>query len=69
MIKLLEKPKQFVQEVRVEMAKVSWPTREELKEATTVVIAVTLMFALFTFSVDRLLTALVKSLYSYLSGS
>jgi preprotein translocase subunit SecE len=68
MKRLYEKLRTFVSDVKVEMAKVSWPTREELKGSTVVVIIVTLAFALFTFGIDRALSYLVRLLYSY-SGS
>jgi preprotein translocase subunit SecE len=65
---LIEKIRTFVKDVRSEMAKVSWPTREELKDSTMVVIVVTLAFAFFAFSVDRLLSSAIKLLFSYLVG-
>ena len=68
MKKLYEKLRAFVLDVKAEMLKVSWPTREELKASTVVVIIVTLAFALFTFGIDRALSFLVRLLYSY-SGS
>ena len=57
---LIDKPKQFFREVRLEMSKVSWPSREELKGSTTVVITISLVFALYTFVADRVLQELVK---------
>lgn len=57
---LIDKPKQFIRDVRLEMSKVSWPSREELKGSTTVVIAISLMFALYTFVADRVLQELIK---------
>jgi preprotein translocase subunit SecE len=68
MKRLYEKLHGFVLDVKVEMAKVSWPTRDELKGSTVVVIIVTLAFAVFTFGIDRALSFLVRLLYSY-SGS
>jgi len=68
-MKLIEKPKGFLKDVKVEMAKVSWPSREELKGSTLVVIVVTLMFAGFTFIADRSLSELMKLLYSYAAGN
>jgi preprotein translocase subunit SecE len=46
----------FVNDVIKEMKKVTWPTQEELKESTVVVLATTLMFAAFVFVVDWALT-------------
>lgn len=54
----------FVQEVKVELGKVSWSTKPELIGSTTVVIGLTSLIAVFIFSVDfvlaRLLSLLLK---------
>lgn len=55
----------FVKEVRLEMGRVTWPTKEELKSSTTVVILVTLAFALFIFFVDNILKYLFDLLYGF----
>ena len=68
MKKLYEKLRAFVLDVKAEMAKVSWPSREELKGSTVVVIVVMLAFAVFTFGIDRALSFLVRLLYSYSGG-
>ncbi len=59
---LVEKIKKFVLDVRQEMSKVSWPTRDELKGSTGVVIMFSLIFAVYTFGADRILQVLVKLL-------
>lgn len=46
----------FLKEVRIELAKVSWPKREELWESTLIVIVVSLMMAVFIGLVDLLLS-------------
>ena len=43
-------------EVRSEMLKVTWPTREELVNSTTVVLTVTAALALFIFFADAVLS-------------
>ena len=43
-------------EVRSEMLKVTWPTREELANSTTVVLTVTAALALFIFFADTVLS-------------
>ena len=53
----------FLKEVKVEMGKVSWPTREELISSTTVVIVVSLIFAVIIGTLDTLLMLIAKSLY------
>ncbi|MDD5236473.1 MAG: preprotein translocase subunit SecE [Candidatus Omnitrophica bacterium] len=42
----------FVGEVKAELEKVAWSTREELKGATTVVIAMTALMAVYIGIVD-----------------
>ncbi|MFQ5905181.1 MAG: preprotein translocase subunit SecE [bacterium] len=46
----------FLKEVRIELAKVSWPRREELWESTLIVIVVSLIMAVFIGVVDLLLS-------------
>ena len=66
---LLAKPAQFVREVKFEMSKVSWPTLEDLKGSTVVVIFLSLVFAVYIFAADWVLSQLVKLLYSYVSST
>jgi len=60
---MIAKATKFLQDVRSEMSKVSWPTRQELKGQTWIVILVSLFFALFIFVVDHLLSWLVNLIY------
>lgn len=46
-----------------EMKKVTWPTKEELKESTAIVIVVCLILAAFTYVVDMSVTQLFKGLF------
>jgi preprotein translocase subunit SecE len=52
---LIDRAKEFVKDVRVESTKVSWPTRIELRDSTTVVIMTVLLVSAFLFVVDRVL--------------
>jgi preprotein translocase subunit SecE len=52
--------KEFVQDVLVEFRKVTWPSRQELINSTTVVIVVTVVLAFFLGGVDIALTRLVE---------
>jgi len=45
----------FFREVKVEMSKVSWPTLEELKNSTKVVIVAVILITIFIGVVDRML--------------
>jgi len=50
----------FLKEVRMEMGRVIWPTRDELKGSTIVVIVMTLALTAFIFIVDRIFTQLFE---------
>jgi preprotein translocase subunit SecE len=56
--------KEFVQEVLDEFRKVTWPTRQELVNATVVVIAVTVVVAFFLGGVDIVLARAVEWILS-----
>ncbi|MBK6912871.1 MAG: preprotein translocase subunit SecE [Ignavibacteriales bacterium] len=53
----------FFQDVSKEMKKVTWPTKDELKESTTIVIALSLILSLFTYVNDMLLNTIFKGIY------
>jgi preprotein translocase, SecE subunit, bacterial len=58
-----EKIVNFYHDVIKEMKKVTWPTKEELKESTQVVIVVCLVFALVTYIVDMGISTLFKGIF------
>ena len=60
---LIDRVREFAGEVRVESAKVSWPTRSELRDSTLVVIVTVIVVALFVGAVDRVLTFAVGLLF------
>jgi len=49
-------PFQFLQQVRQEVAKVTWPTRKETTVSTIMVFVMVLIAALFFFVVDQILS-------------
>ena len=53
----------FFEDVVKEMKKVTWPTVEELKESTTVVIVSCLMLSAFTYVIDMLITQIFKGIF------
>ena len=57
---MMTRIKGFVQDVLVEFRKVTWPSRPELINSTTVVIVVTVVLAFFLGGVDIGLTKLVE---------
>lgn len=50
----------FLREVRVEMSKVTWPTREELTQSTIVVFIAIAVAAVYIAIFDQLFTRLVE---------
>jgi preprotein translocase subunit SecE len=57
-----EKILQFFREVRVEIKKVTWPTRKETLASTVVVLITTFIIAAFLGAVDFLLSSGVERL-------
>jgi len=49
-------PAKFIQEVRQETAKVTWPTRREAVTSTITVFIMAIIAALFFFLVDQILS-------------
>lgn len=52
-------PTQFIQQVRGETAKVTWPTRKETSLTTIMVLVMSTVAAIFFFFVDWGLSALI----------
>jgi preprotein translocase subunit SecE len=59
-----EKIVNFVNDVTKEMKKVTWPTKDELKESTMVVLVACIILALFVFAVDSIFTKLLQLVLS-----
>ena len=57
---MIEKTKNFLKDVRFELSKVSWPTWEELKSSTYVVLTLSLILILFLFVVDFILAKILN---------
>ena len=57
---MIERIKQYLSDTRVELKKVTWPTRQELKESTQVVILSTMILTVFIGIVDQILSRIVK---------
>lgn len=52
----------FVSEVKAEIKKISWPTRDELVGTTVIVCIIVLVFSLILGFMDALFSALLKRL-------
>jgi preprotein translocase subunit SecE len=59
---MLEKLKQFLKDVRFELTKVTWTSREELIYSTIMVAVVSLVLAIFIGAVDLVLSNLASLL-------
>ena len=52
----------YVRDVRVEMSKVSWPSRRDLRDSTLVVIVMVVLVSIFIGIVDRAMTVAFEAL-------
>ncbi|ALC17597.1 protein translocase subunit SecE/Sec61 gamma [Desulfuromonas soudanensis] len=59
---MLGKTTQFLSNVKVELEKVTWPTRKDTYASTLVVIALVLAVAVFLWGVDSVLSAVIRTL-------
>ncbi|MGE5480329.1 MAG: preprotein translocase subunit SecE [Chloroflexota bacterium] len=60
---MIEKTKQFYEDVVAEMKKVSWPTKEQLRESTMVVIVVSAIITAFVFGVDQIMNFAIELIF------
>ena len=58
----------YIRDVRVEMSKVTWPTRDELRESTVVVLVMVLIMTVFIGIVDWILSRAFEALVRVLVG-
>ncbi len=58
-------PAQFLQEVRQEATKVTWPTRKETGISTAMVFVFVILAAIFFMIIDQLLQAGVKFIFGF----
>jgi preprotein translocase subunit SecE len=62
-VDMFQKLVKFIREVRNELKRVSWPSRDEIRGSTTVVIVIVLILAVFIGLVDRALAFLVSIVF------
>ena len=60
-------PGQFINQVKVESAKIVWPTRKETAMTALMVVIMTALLAAFFFAVDNVFSAIVHSLLGLLA--
>lgn len=60
LVNFFSKIGQFIKEVKIELGKVSWSTKEELKDSTTIVLlsilVLSIIIGVFDFLVSKLIT-------------
>ena len=56
----LQKSAQFLREVKIELKKVTWPTRKQTMGSTVVVVVLVMIFSLFLGLVDVGLSSLIR---------
>jgi preprotein translocase subunit SecE len=56
----LQKSGQFLREVKIELKKVTWPTRKQTMGSTVVVVVLVMIFSFFLGLVDMGLSSLVR---------
>ncbi len=59
---MFKKIAKFIEDVRTEMAKVTWPTQDELLNSTMIVAVVSIIFTLFIFFADFIVSRLMTLL-------
>ncbi len=60
---MIEKLKKYFLETRTEIKKVTWPTKDELKESTRVVVVATIVLTGFIGVVDQILSRIVTLIF------
>jgi preprotein translocase subunit SecE len=60
---MIERLKTFLLETRTEIKKVTWPTKQELKDSTRVVIVASILLTAFIGVVDQILSRIVKLIF------
>lgn len=60
---MFNKIKIFLTETKNELKKVTWPTKEELKESTRVVIVASFVLTAFIGIIDQILNRIIKLIF------
>ncbi len=65
---IVKKTQTFVEEVQVEMRRVTWPDREQLRNATIVILVFVIILAFIIGAMDATFSWLVRSIVDLFSG-
>jgi preprotein translocase subunit SecE len=60
---MIERIKTYLAETRVELKKVTWPSRQDLIDSTRVVIIATLLLTAFIGVIDQILSRIIKLVF------
>jgi preprotein translocase subunit SecE len=60
---MFERLKAFLVDTKNELKKVTWPTKDELKESTRVVIVGAFLLTVFIGIIDQILSRIVKLIF------
>jgi preprotein translocase subunit SecE len=60
-----QQTKSYIDEVKAEMKRVSWPNWKQVRATTGVVIAATFLFAAYFFVVDGIVNAIVTRIINH----
>ena len=64
-----QQTKSYMDEVKAEMRRVSWPTWQQVRATTAVVIAATFLFAAYFFVVDAIVNNVVTRIINYFTAA
>jgi len=53
----------FFNDVVKEMKKVTWPTKDELRDSTSVVLVATLIMAVFVYAIDLVVNVALRNVF------
>ncbi|PAU93745.1 preprotein translocase subunit SecE [Aliifodinibius salipaludis] len=59
----MNKIKEYLEDVRKEMKKVSWPDQDELVDYTIVVVVFTILLSTFIFAIDQVYSTILEAIY------
>lgn len=65
---ILKATQRFTEEVQVEMRRVTWPDREQLRNATAVILVFVLILAAIIGAMDAVFAALVRLIVRTFGG-
>jgi preprotein translocase subunit SecE len=64
----LKNVQQFVEEVQLEMKRVTWPDRNQLRNATFVILVFVIILAIIIGAMDAVFSWLVRTIIGVFSG-